>query len=519
MERRFNLIDEPWLPIVDVGRVSLREVFSNSSYRALGGNPVQKIALMKLLLAIAQAACTPEDEPQWEALGTDGLARHCLAHLERWHDRFFLYGDQPFLQMPAIEKLIAERTRKRLLTAKTPGKIVEIEATGRPKNYGAGFYPDLPSENNTEFSYTMSARELSDADKALFLVSLMNFAFGGKRVESDLVSLGGDALGNRYTAPAGPSLGGWAGQLHCFPLADSVLGSLWVNLLTRSDIQGLNYWSEVGTPLWEKMPASESDDVANAYRSTYLASLLALSRFVLLKDDGLFYLDGIRYPKVSDGWMESSLLVDKTQNPFKVKYVDPERRPWRELEAMLAYNVLGTSKGFECIALKVGVSRLAEKFGFFSIWSGGIKVSSNSGDQSVKQSDDFVESQVWMHSDLLGQTEFAQLQAEMAVLEDLAKVVYGCVAAYYKALKVDGKQTAQEAVHRFWQMCERDVQSLLDHCSNGEEHRAVRQKLRSGFMGYALRIFDQLCPQETARQLEAWAKSRPRLGKYLKEED
>ena len=51
MERRFNLIDEPWLPIVDVGRVSLRQVFSEPSYRALGGNPVQKIALMKLLLA------------------------------------------------------------------------------------------------------------------------------------------------------------------------------------------------------------------------------------------------------------------------------------------------------------------------------------------------------------------------------------------------------------------------------------------------------------------------------------
>ena len=69
MERRFNLIDEPWLPIVDVGRVSLRQVFSEPSYRALGGNPVQKIALMKLLLAIAQAACTPEDEAQWQALG------------------------------------------------------------------------------------------------------------------------------------------------------------------------------------------------------------------------------------------------------------------------------------------------------------------------------------------------------------------------------------------------------------------------------------------------------------------
>ena len=162
MERRFNLIDEPWLPIVDVGRVSLRQVFSESSYRALGGNPVQKIALMKLLLAIAQAACTPEDEAQWQALGAAGLAQRCLAYLEQWHERFFLYGDQPFLQMPSVEKIIAERTEKRLQSAKTLGKKTEAINSGNAKSFGAGFYPDLPSENNTELSQTMFARNLSN---------------------------------------------------------------------------------------------------------------------------------------------------------------------------------------------------------------------------------------------------------------------------------------------------------------------------------------------------------------------
>ncbi len=39
MERRFNLIDEPWLPIVDVGRVSLRQVFSELDGRDPGFNP------------------------------------------------------------------------------------------------------------------------------------------------------------------------------------------------------------------------------------------------------------------------------------------------------------------------------------------------------------------------------------------------------------------------------------------------------------------------------------------------
>ncbi|PLN02419.1 type I-E CRISPR-associated protein Cse1/CasA, partial [Klebsiella pneumoniae] len=55
MENRFNLIDEPWIAVVDVGLVSLTDIFSQPELRALGGNPVEKIALTKLLLAIAQA--------------------------------------------------------------------------------------------------------------------------------------------------------------------------------------------------------------------------------------------------------------------------------------------------------------------------------------------------------------------------------------------------------------------------------------------------------------------------------
>ena len=44
MENRFNLVDEPWIPVADYGRVSLRDIFSNSEYRSLGGNAVQKVA-------------------------------------------------------------------------------------------------------------------------------------------------------------------------------------------------------------------------------------------------------------------------------------------------------------------------------------------------------------------------------------------------------------------------------------------------------------------------------------------
>ena len=89
-ENKFNLIDEPWIPIVNVGQVSLKQVFTNADYKALGGNPIQKIAVIKLLLAIVQAAYTPADDEDWVALGADGMAQKCLNYLEKWHDRFWL---------------------------------------------------------------------------------------------------------------------------------------------------------------------------------------------------------------------------------------------------------------------------------------------------------------------------------------------------------------------------------------------------------------------------------------------
>ena len=61
----FNLIEDPWIPVAQIGLVSLRDAFSNQDLSALGGGVLEKIAIMKLLLAIAQAAYTPRDDDDW----------------------------------------------------------------------------------------------------------------------------------------------------------------------------------------------------------------------------------------------------------------------------------------------------------------------------------------------------------------------------------------------------------------------------------------------------------------------
>lgn len=519
MESRFNLIDEPWVPVADYGRVSLRQIFSNPEYRSLGGNPVQKIALLKLLLAIAQAAATPKDEAEWQAMGAQGLADRCLDYLEKWHDQFYLYGDRPFLQIPAVAHLIDQRTSKKLAVAKTTAKRKEALESSAPKRLGTGFYPDLPSSNNTMLSHTQFGHELSDAEAAVFIVSIMNFAFGGKRVEGDLISLSGKQMGNRYSAPAGPSLGGWSGYLHAFIQTGSILNDVWINTLSRNDIKRQVLWGDdVGIPLWEFYPASEDCQEANFYRHTYMATLVSMSRFALLKDKGIFYTDGINYPSVKNGWLESSLIINKSDNEIKAKYVDPEKRPWRELESILSFIAEGNSNKFECLAIRISLDRARANLLNFSVWSGGLKVSSNSGDQSVKQNDDFVESEVWLHSEDIGGFWFGQLKQEMDALDGLAKNLYGRVQGFFKEQMADGSKIAPQATHHFWQLCERDFQQLVDACDQSDEAAKERQMLRQRFASYIQQSYDKFCARETARQLDAWAKYRPNNSECLKQE-
>lgn len=105
--RLFNLVDEAWLPVSGSSPSSLRQTFSIGGRmpQTLGGTPLQRIALFKLLLAIAQAAWTPKGNAEWASGGIAELSRRALGYLESKRDRFSLYGSHPFLQAPAMAKV------------------------------------------------------------------------------------------------------------------------------------------------------------------------------------------------------------------------------------------------------------------------------------------------------------------------------------------------------------------------------------------------------------------------------
>lgn len=497
MENRFNLIDEPWIPVADHGRVSLRDIFSRTEYRSLGGNPIQKIALLKLLLAIAQAAATPKDEAEWKSLGADGLAQRCLNYLEQWHDRFYLYGDKPFLQMSAIK-----------------------EAKIQP--YGA-VLPEVSTGNTTVLSQVQVERKLDDGAKALLLLTLMGFALSGKKTDNSVILTEGyagkkNAKGKPSTGKPGPSVA-HMGMLHTFLIGSSIEESLWLNLFTLKQLEQMLIYPEgVGVAPWEVMPAGEDCDTAKQLQQSLMGRLLALCRFCLLTENGVHYSEGVAHLGYKDGVVDPSMAINYSGKEPKALWVDPGKRPWRELTALLGFIDQSGSQGFQSWQVNMGLERTRDVVDEFSIWSGGLRVSSNAGEQYASGSDDFVESQVRLASGILGQNWFVQLKQEMDALDGLAKNLYGRVQGFFKEQTVDGSKVAPQATQLFWQLCERDFQKLVDHCDQTDTDAQERQKLRQSFAGYVHQAYDKFCPRETARQLDAWAKCRPNNSKYLKQE-
>ena len=498
MQNHFNLVDEPWIPIADHGLVSLKEVFSNTQYRSLGGNPVQKIALLKLLLAIAQAANTPDDDSTWQNLGADGLAHCCVEYLNQWHERFYLYGDKPFLQMPEI-----------------------ISAWIQP--FGA-LLPEVSTGNTTVLSQIQVQRPLDDADKALLILSLMGFALGGKKTDNSVVLTHGytqkrNDKGKPSTGKPGPAMA-HMGLLHSFLLGNSLQQSLWLNLLTAQQIHQTNIYPQgVGKAPWEEMPAGEDCQNARQLKQSLMGRLIPLSRFCLLEQNGLHYSEGIAHAGYKEGMTDPSVAINNAGKEPKALWVYPEKRPWRELTALLGFFDQSASQGFQSWQVRCGLDRARDVTEVFALWSGGLRVSSNAGEQYVSGSDDFVESQIWLHSEILGQRWFSQLKTEMDALDFLAqKSLYGKVMGFYKEQNVDGSKLAAQATQLYWQLCERNFQQLVDSCDQHEHAAHERQRLRHKFASYIQQAYDQFCPRETARQLDAWAKCRPNNSNYLKQE-
>ncbi|MBM4431644.1 MAG: type I-E CRISPR-associated protein Cse1/CasA, partial [Chloroflexi bacterium] len=88
-----NLVADKWIPVVtpdgDPARVGMAELYERAhEIRDLACTPPQRIALMRLLICITQAALDgPEDEQSWSQ-DRDRIGAASQEYLKRWQEAF-----------------------------------------------------------------------------------------------------------------------------------------------------------------------------------------------------------------------------------------------------------------------------------------------------------------------------------------------------------------------------------------------------------------------------------------------
>lgn len=481
-DKKFNLIDEQWIPIQGRGLFSLRDIFSEPSLRRVGGNPIQKTAIFKLLCAIAQAAWTPKTEEEWRQSTVEDFCRKCLAYLEKWHEKFWLYGDEPFLQFLEVKDV----------------KVASFAALNLEKASG----------NTTVLTQIQLQSELSEADKAVLLVTLMGFATGGKKVDNSKILTPG-YKGKSKSGKAGSSLG-FKGYLHSYVQTSSVASTLWLNLFSEESLSKLPCYPEgVGTAPWEKMPAGEDCDVARKLKDSLMGRLVPLCRFCLLSDAGMHYTEGIAHDGYQAGRFDPTQSVARQKNDFKTLWADPDKKPWRSLTSILSFLGIQDASRFVCSQVEMGMSRARDFFESVELWSGGVRVTSNAGEQYLTGSDDFVESQFEFSPQDVGEQFFVNFSASVDQLDHLAKQLYSSVLGYFETMGTEGKTMAERATSKFWEIAGLHAQELIDSCSPGENPEYVRNFYRATMRN----TYNESCPHFTPRQLQAWAENQPNASK------
>lgn len=329
MHDSFNLIDEPWIPVLwsdgRVGEVSLTEVIAQAPLiRSISGDvPTQGFAIHRLLLAILHRALRgPNDLEDWTELRGDwpGVTQDVATYLADFSDRFDLFHPaHPFYQVADLH-------------------------TARDEVFGLErIIVDVP--NGHQFFTTRSGAglaEISAAEGARWVVHAQ--AFDPSGIKSGAV--GDERVKGGRGYPIGVA---WTGQLGGVELLGSNLQeTLMLNLIVP-DAQGIDIKTgETDLPPWERPPLGAAEEeldrpprgIIDLYtwqsrRVRLVGSPQGVTHVVLTNGDRITPQNKQRAEPMSL-WRYSVPQTKKFgHDTYMPKEHDPTRALWRGLSALL----------------------------------------------------------------------------------------------------------------------------------------------------------------------------------------
>jgi CRISPR system Cascade subunit CasA len=471
--KQFNLTTDPFIPVTTIAGtaelLNLRDVFaSGAEIKDLAVRPHERVALLRLLICIAQAASQgpcDDDALEWEQAERE-IGKQATDYLAKWKTSFELFGEGArFLQ---------------LRTAKT-------EETQMSKL----FFHLASGNTHTVFDHAGGEdRTFPAPELALGLVTFQSFS---------------PLIGRGYTG-RGPCVD--RNALHVFRQGASLLSTILMNSVSIELAKQAG--REFGRPVWEKPFSNPQDEkcesVVNATQ-TYLGRLVPMARSLWLADDRRHFIldNGPDYPAFDSGWREPSATesINKVGKNYLLS-ANLERATWRELDAIALH------RASQALTLR----RIdPEDDQPQHIWAGGMVT-----DYKAKI-DDVIESRfqgdLAVPSVLFSENPAANLtyQGGVQAADAWQNAARFAASVYAESLKYDDKKTSalrDATSFHFWSRIEHHLPLLFslarepsllagarsaDPYAKTAWHQALRQ--------VAHEAFNAACPQDNGRQHEA----------------
>ncbi|MCW5551079.1 MAG: type I-E CRISPR-associated protein Cse1/CasA [Verrucomicrobiae bacterium] len=471
-----NLTLEPWIPALRAdGRrdlFSLQDLFAQAhELRDLAVKPHERVALMRLLLCITQAALDgPADEAEWETC-QPLIQPRVRDYLTKWKSAFELFGDgQRFLQVPNL-KPGKESDEGNAIT-----KLDLALATGN---------------NSTLFdNFAGEERALHAARTAISLLTFQCFSPGGRIGVAKWNGKDTAGKGSSNHAPCTPS-----SMVHTFILGENLLATIHRNLLTKESAMydyGADRW---GKPVWE-MPCDHDGDKAAQTNATqtYLGRLVPLSRTIHLHEGAraLILANGLDYP-IYPAFREATATIINRKDELAVLPASTARSLWRQLSAISVQRRAGADAACGPLAL----NHISEN-NDTTLWVGALVT-------DKAKIEDVVESAYALPPGMFTELGRAAYEHGVAHAEEREGVLIQAVKAYAVSLKI-GNPAYARARQQFWTRVEQHLTALFDlarnpdlvaNLANSDWGRAVADAARAAY--------EQSCPRQTPRQIEAYA--------------
>ena len=323
--REFNLIDERWIPCIDLrGRLvedghgvrdtllkahELREICDDS--------PLVTVAIHRLLLALLYRGLRgPSDMSQWRSMFQAGSFRpdgDVSKYLTTQHDRFFLFnGTSPFMQVAGLD-LNEYRADGTLLRDKTDG-LMRL-AREAPDKGGRVLFDHRVGREKPEYEPRQITRMILAAQ-----------SYAGTGVASSGI------IEKQQIKPSPCQFAPCVDGLVLWLQGDNLFQTLMFNLVPRDvDARDLPAWEDDGV-----ISTAIDSWSARVGFAGPVQRFAPLSRFIRILDrKAMFFTNGLKATPDSDDPMKA-YSRESDAKPYEASRLTTHKAAWRDAHALLA---------------------------------------------------------------------------------------------------------------------------------------------------------------------------------------